>query len=589
MNKGIVVQALDSIAYYLNSKERWKAIYIFILLLFSSVLDVFGLAALIPIIMAASTPGGGRDDKYLGIIYEAFNFQSEKAFLIFLILGIFFFFLFKNVFTTWINYKQVRFTADIALKVIERQFSKYTNLPFWHFNNEGSAKLINNVLNVPQYFVSGIIRPIFILFSEITIISVILLGIIVYQPVLFAVLILVLAPTAYLTYQFLKNRSGKVGEKLNELRPPSYSIINNIFNGFVELKLGDKIEEFRGRFMQNQTKVQALEAKSYLFSLIPLKIIEMVAILGVVAIFLHSILFLENQNSLITIVGLFAAAAYRLMPSINRLLTSLVMLKQNAVAIQELKSYQEYEKNLDNSTDRETMCFTKSIKFDNVSFSFPGEEKLTLNKIQFTINKGDKIGFIGASGSGKTTLMNILLRFYLEQQGQVLVDGQPLTEKNKKDWYSIVGYVKQNTFLMESTIKDNITLSDEKVDQIRLEEAIEKASLREFVNSLPEGVNTFIGEGGSRLSGGQKQRIGIARALYKNTQVLILDEATSALDTVTEREVSEAISKLSQTDITIFIIAHRITTLRDCDRIFEMKDGEIIAERAYKDVVKEII
>jgi len=589
MNKGILVQAISSIAYYLTEKEKWKTIGIFFLLLFSSILDVFGLASLIPIIMAASSPEKISNDKYLGYIYNVFSFQSEELFLISLIIGIFFFFLVKNVFTTWINYKQVRFTADIALRIVGRQYNKYTNLPFWEFNNEGSAQLIYNVLNLPQYFVTGIIRPLFILLAEAMIIAVVVMGIFIYQPILFMILVVVLVPSALLTYQFLKKKSERIGAELNELRPPSYSILSNVFNGFVELKLGNKIEEFRGKFMQNQTRVQALEAKSYLFSLIPLKIIEMVAILGVVSIFLYSILFTDDRNNLITIVGLFAAAAYRLMPSINRLLTSLVMLKQNTIAIKELKVFQEYELKPKTVSRNPTISFEKQIQFENLTFSFPGVEKPTLDNINITINKGDKIGFIGASGSGKTTLMNILLRFYIEKKGQVTVDGQPLTSNNLKSWYSIVGYVKQNTFLMESSIKDNVTLLDESVDQKRLEEAIEKASLKDFVDSLPEGVNTFIGEGGSKLSGGQKQRIGIARALYKNTKVLILDEATSALDTVTEREVSESISRLSQTDITIFIIAHRITTLRDCDRIFEMKEGRIIAERSYKDVLSEIV
>ncbi len=185
--------------------------------------------------------------------------------------------------------------------------------------------------------------------------------------------------------------------------------------------------------------------------------------------------------------------------------------------------------------------------------------------------------------------MNLLLRFYEEQQGQLLIDGQPLTENNLEAWYKLVGYVKQDTFLMESSIRDNITLADQQVDEQRLQYAIEQASLADFIQSLPEGINTFVGERGSRLSGGQRQRIGIARALYKRTEVLLMDEATSALDNETEREVNEAISRLATTDITIFIIAHRITTLRDCTRIYELKDGELIAERTYQELVSRTL
>ena len=185
--------------------------------------------------------------------------------------------------------------------------------------------------------------------------------------------------------------------------------------------------------------------------------------------------------------------------------------------------------------------------------------------------------------------MNVLLRFYTEQQGAIFIDDQPLTPQHLHAWHNIVGYVKQDTFLMEASIQDNITLGDLEVDSERMRYAIEQASLQSFISGLPEGTDTLIGERGSKLSGGQRQRIGIARALYKQTEVLVLDEATSALDNETEREVNEAINKLSHTAITILIIAHRITTLRECDRIYELSNGEITAEHQYEDLVRKIV
>ncbi|ALI99753.1 ABC transporter ATP-binding protein [Rufibacter tibetensis] len=588
MNKGIVLQALQSISFYLSSKEKRSAIGNFFLLLIASVLDVFGLASLVPVIMAASNPDVIRTNKYIAEVYGFFGFENYKTFLVVLIIGVFFFFLIKNLFSIWVNYKQVVFTAKLAIKIIRKQFDKYTNLPYWHFNNEGSAKLINGIITVPQWYIAGIIRAIFVLFSEIAIMSVIVIGIFVYQPVLFIILIVVLTPSAVLTYQALKNRSQKLGDQINHLRPISHALLTNTFNGYVELKLANKIEEFRNKFIQNQRDVQALDEKSYLFSMIPLKVIEMVAILGIVTIFLYSILFTDSSSNLITLIGLFAAAAYRLMPSLNRMLTSLVTLKQSSYTITELDRFNEFEKEYHEESVKKPVHFEKNIEFQNVSFSFPGSDKKTIDTINLNIRKGEKVGFIGSSGSGKTTLMNLLLRFYEENSGAILVDNVPLKEENKRSWYDIIGYVKQDTFLMESSIKDNITLADVFVDEEKLNYALEKASLKGFVDSLPEGVNTLIGERGSRLSGGQKQRIGIARALYKNTQVLVLDEATSALDTTTEREVSEAINRLSDTDITILIIAHRITTLKDCDKIFEMGEGKIVAERTYEEVLKEV-
>jgi len=313
--------------------------------------------------------------------------------------------------------------------------------------------------------------------------------------------------------------------------------------------------------------------------------IEMVAIGAVVLIFLYSLLFSNNPAQMVTVIGLFAAAAYRLMPSMNRILTTVVTLRQNQYVLDELESMRDY---LTRSAPvAQPINFNQDIVFENISFTFPKAEQPVVRDVSLRVRKGEKVGFIGSSGSGKTTLMNLLLRFYYEQKGAIKVDGVALSPENEAAWYNIVGYVKQDTFLLETSIQDNITLRDKHVDPERMKYALEQASLTDFVASLPEGLQTPIGERGSRLSGGQRQRIGIARALYKQAEVLLLDEATSALDNETEREVSEAINKLSRTNITILIIAHRLTTLRDCDRIFELKDGRIWAEHTYESLMQQ--
>ncbi|WP_026462948.1 ABC transporter ATP-binding protein [Adhaeribacter aquaticus] len=588
MNTGILVESLKSISFYLNSAQKKEGILMFFLLLISSLLDVFGLASLIPVIMAASEPGYVFRNEILNQAFIVLNFNSEKSFLIFLIISIFLFFLLKNLFTTWINYKQVRFTADVIVNIVQDQYNKYVSLPFWEFSNVGSSNILNAILNIPNAFTAGIMRPLFIFFSEVIIVVVIVIGIFLFKPILIFILGLVLAPSTYLTYRAIKNKSHQIGNRINELKPIAYSIGTDSFLGFVEIKLAGKQNDFKRKIIENQRELQDLEARSYLYSLLPLKIIELVAILGVVTIFLYSLLFSDDPKELITIVGLFAAAAYRLMPSVNRLLVALVDIKKNQYTIDTLKLYSQFRRNAD-ITPQKGLSFSREIKLDNVSFTFPKAKRPTLNKINISIAKGERIGFVGTSGSGKTSLMNLLLRFYTEQQGAVFVDGVRLDDTNLEAWHKIIGYVKQDTFLMEASIKDNITLGDLNVDYSRLDYAVEQASLKQFVEDLPHGVDTFIGERGSKLSGGQRQRIGIARALYKKTELIILDEATSALDNETEKEVNEAINKLSETDITILIIAHRITTLRECNKIYELKNGEIISEKSYEELVKEVI
>lgn len=589
MKKGIIGYSVASIIYYLDPAGKRNSVVMFLLLLLTSVLDVVGLASLVPVMMVAAEPGGVQKSKLFAPVFQTLHFESERSFLLALIASVFLFFLFKNLFSTWVNYMQTRFTTSLGLKIVNTQIDKYLHFPFWNFNHLGSANLISSALEMPRYYISMVVRPLFILFSEVAIVFVIVISILLYKPILLGLLAFVLVPTTLLTYRALRTRSQAIGDRVTELRPISYSIIGDMFIGFVELKLANKQYRFRDRLLENQREIQALDSESYLYSLLPLKVIEMVAILGVLTIFLYAILFPSTSNNLIALVGLFAAAAYRLMPSVNRMLTAMMQIKQARSSIQDLEKYRELHYNEKPHHQQLPLTFEKSLTFDNVSFSFPGVANPTLSGISLKVKKGEKIGFIGSSGSGKTTLMNILLRFYTEQEGRILVDDHPLTVQHLVAWHSIVGYVKQDTFLMQASIQDNITLGDAIVDAARLAYAIEQASLSSFVSSLPEGVHTHIGERGSKLSGGQRQRIGIARALYKRTQVLVLDEATSALDNETEREVNEAINKLSETDITILIIAHRITTLRECNRIYELGNGQIIAEHQYDSLMRQIV
>ena len=586
----VISQTLRSANYYLTAGQRKTAVLQFFLLLISSVLDVFGLAAILPVLLVAAEPNGVQHNKYFLAAYNALHFTSERTFLVCVIAALFAFFLLKNLFSIWINYLQVRFTSDIGMTVVKGQLRKYLNLPFWYFADLGSAHLINNSMNVPGAYVNSMLRPCLIFFSELIIIAVTVAAISLYKPVLIVILVLVLVPATLLTYRALRVRSQAIGNQLNGLRTGSLGLVGDLFSGFIELKLAGRQGKFADRLLRNQAVAQKLDVEAYVYLLLPPRVIEMVAIMGVLTIFLYSLFFSGTNGGLVTLVGIFAAAAYRLMPSVNRILVSLVTMKQSQFTIEVLERFREPRFNEVPPAGQLPLVFQHELVLNDISYRFPSQavtDAPVLQGISLRVNRGEKIGFIGTSGSGKTTLMNIMLRFYTEQQGQILVDGEVLTPHHLEAWYKLVGYVKQDTFLMEASIRDNITLGApaEEVDAERLEYAVKQASLADFVAKLPDGLATSIGERGSKLSGGQRQRIGIARALYKKAEILLLDEATSALDNETEREVNEAIAELANTSITILIIAHRLTTLRECDRIYQMSEGRIVAEHQYADLV----
>lgn len=586
LKQNILAAAIGSILSYLSPAEKKRALLMFLLQIFTSFLDVFGLASLIPVVTLASRPTSLMEHRWSAMLYNAVGFQNETTFFIVAVLAIFVFFLAKNVFISWINYMQVRFTADVSLKIIDSQFVKYIGLPFWKFQEIGTFEVVNEVLTVPNAYLNGVIRQVFVLLSEIVIVVIVVLGILFYQPMLFVILGITLVPATLITYRVLRNRSQQLGHQRDIQAPKAYGIVSDTFSGYVELKLANKLPLFRERINANQQLMQSLDAKAYVYGLLPVRIIEMVSILAVCTIIIYSLLFSSDQTSLITIVGLFAAAAYKLMPSVNRILASMVTMKQHLYTLEALDAYEEPQWQEHLVPQEPSFGFQHQVEFSNISFAFPGSTTPVLNGVNFTVKKGEKIGFIGSSGSGKTTLMNLLLRFYSQQAGEIKVDGVPLKLENTQAWHQLVGYVKQDTFLMQASLRDNITLGETNPDPQRLQYALEQASLADFVATLPEGLDTVSGERGARLSGGQRQRIGIARAMYKQTQILVMDEATSALDTQTEKEVSEAINKLSATDITILIIAHRITTLRQCDRIYELKNGQIVAVHTYDELIE---
>ena len=232
----------------------------------------------------------------------------------------------------------------------------------------------------------------------------------------------------------------------------------------------------------------------------------------------------------------------------------------------------------------------KSIVFKQISFAFPdSKEMAVLRDINFTVKKGEKVGIIGSSGSGKTTLLKILLRFLKEDTGSIEIDGQPLIADMEAKFQKNIGYVQQQVFIKNGTLKSNIAFGEEEedIDLEYLNQAIEQAMLSDFIHNHPEGLEMHLGEKGVKLSGGQQQRIGIARALYKQAQILVFDEPTSALDVETESIIVDTIQHLSKTDKTIFIVAHRITTLSSCDKIYELQDGQISREINYEDLFNE--
>ena len=280
MNAGILGLAVGSTRYYLSRAQRFRAVRICVLLVATSCLDVVGLATLVPVMLVAAEPGGVAKSRLFAPVYHALHFQSERQFLLTLIAGIFLFFLLKNLFTTWVNHVLTAFTVDLGTSVARTQVDKYLHFPFWHFNQLGSSNLTLNAMELPLQYVGMVVRPLFVLFSEMAVVLAIVVTILLFKPLLLGLLAVVLVPATLLTYRALRQRTQAIGNEFNALRLVLYGTIGDLFTGVVELKLAGKQYQFRDRFLANQRGLQELDAESYRYSLLPLRVIEMVAIAG---------------------------------------------------------------------------------------------------------------------------------------------------------------------------------------------------------------------------------------------------------------------------------------------------------------------
>lgn len=588
LNNNPFFNAVRSIKALLDVDQKRKAIIMFLLLLANAGFDVLGISLILPIIKVALQPSLVQTDVYVNWIYQWMGIEDAMQFLLVLSVLLLLVFLLKNAFSLFILYIQSRFAFNISLRLNKKQFLHYYQEGFLYIKDKDSGEKTYDIITIPFYFAAVYIIQTLIISTELVVVLLMFVGMLFYDYRLVLLLLLVVIPAFGLIYLLTKNKVKKLGDERNKLYPKSYALVLESMAAFVNVKLSNKENTYLNNYIDLQDEINKIDVlRLGVYNRIHQKANEIIAALGIIVIFLFAVLFPNSGSSLITVLALFGVAAFRMMPSINRIMGALLDLKNHSYVIEKLQHLRG--KDIATISETKKMSFEETVDFQNIEFKYGGKDTWAIADINLRIKKGETVGFIGQSGSGKTTLLNIFMRLLRETKGTILVDGQSITPENESAFQKNIGYVQQEVFIKNGSILENIAFGEDvaSINIDKINEVIKHAKLRDFISQQENGLDTILGERGANLSGGQKQRIGIARALYKESEILVFDEATSALDMEMENAISETINNLTTLGKTVLIIAHRITTLSNCDRIYELRNGQLHNVYSYEDLHKE--
>ena len=580
----------DKIQYILTKKQKRKSVVVFFLILIGAMVETLGVSAIIPLVQAMLDPDLLLHNEKFSKYFAALHIETGMQLIGTISAVVIVIYILKNAYLIMLSYARVRFAVSIKQELSVRIMRSYMKRNYSYFINMKTADLIRGV----GYDCSGVHEVIsqgFKLLTEGLTALCICIFIFYTDFVMAGGIVLILAVLLLFLITIFRKKMKQLGDYTRECTSESNRYLYEAFQGIKDVFIFKGRNYYANQYDKYYGEQQKTDAYRSVAAESPSYLIEAVCVSGLIIIVGIKLLMGVDTNQFIPQLAAFAVAAFRVLPSIGRISSSFnqfVYMCPTVTAVYDnLKEVELYEK-LGEGTEvsedsDEVLQFTRNIVFQNICWKYPKTDEYVVRNINFTIKKGTSVGLIGQSGSGKSTLADILLGLFCPQEGKVLVDGVNIFE-NLEKWRNTVSYVPQTVFLRDDTIRNNIAfgVEEDKIDDDKIWNAIRMAQLEELIHTLPEGINTHMGERGIRFSGGQKQRVAIARALYNNPDILVLDEATSALDNETESAVMEAIEALHGQK-TLVIVAHRLSTIRKCDEIYEVTDGSIF-KRTYEEV-----
>ncbi len=584
---------IAKLKYIFTKKDKIKMLLLLLTVIAGSFLELMGVAIFSPFVNILMNPDMVQERWYLKWIYDTFRFTTSNDFLAALTGIIIFIYVFKNVFLALQKNWIYKFSYGIQLKISTKLLKTYVREPYTFHLSHNIAVLQRSLQEDTDLFTKGIIHAMELV-AEIAVCGTLGIYLFIVSKSIAVTVVILLLISLFIFTSLSRRYSKNLGKQCQQYKSNLYQWVNQSLGGIKELKILNREEYFINAYEDNYKKYVHGLRINRLIATLPKYFVEAVCMTGLLLAVLIKMFWGQKDDftTFIPQLSVFAVAAFRLLPSVGKInehvadilysLPSLDLIYHDLKAIEEepeIKQKEELE-----------WQFEKEISVKKVCYHYPDSEDMVIDNASFEIPKGKTVAFIGPSGAGKTTMVDIILGLLQPQYGKVYADDLNI-HKHSYVWQKEIGYIPQVIYLSDDTIRNNIAfgVDKEQIDEQAIENALRRAQLYEFVENLPEGLDTVVGDRGVRLSGGQRQRIGIARALYHDPEVLVLDEATSALDNETEAAVMEAIDHLQGTK-TILIIAHRLTTIRNVDMIYEVSGGKVTLkekEDVFPDMKKE--
>lgn len=581
-----IINVFKRLNYIFSKKQKVNLVILILIIIIGSGFELLGLVAIMPLVEIITNPELIKSKKEYLFFYNFFNIENEKQFIVLFLILLILIYLVKNAYLLFMYDRKNKFTYNNSRIVSMKLMRSYLGQKYEFFLTKNVSELQRNVTNDTNMLFAAVSASVELL-AEITTILFMFVYLVILDKTISLGILFILLLFSFVFLRLVKNKSSRYGKLLRNATVDMNKWLRQSFEGIKEIKIANSEDYYIERTEDAYRSLSKALCRQEFIKVSPRPIFEAVCVSSLLVIVGGKIVSGVNLSYFIPVISVMAVAAFRLLPAFGRVTAHINNIIFNASAVEnvfsDLKEVEKLNDAYARIENESKIVFTSEINVKNIVFSYLETNRPVINNLSLDIKKNTAVAFIGSTGSGKTTLADIILGLLEPQEGQILVDGMAINS-NPLSWHNLVGYIPQNIYLIDDTIRNNVVfgIPESEETEENIWKALESAQLSEFVRELDHGLDTVVGERGVRLSGGQRQRIGIARALFLNPEILILDEATSALDNETESAVMTAIEQLKG-NRTLIIIAHRLSTIKNCDVIYEIKDG-----KAYKKEKKDI-